>query len=165
MVLIVDFLNLTNGIERLNYDFEGSPHFVRIQSTALEQKRFGQVIADLDYDFLLHLAAGNLCRVHDYSAKKVKTRALYQGLSWIEFYLTRYWKGYYLKECYVKKCNVANYFTEICESLGRVPDNVVYGGRFFGGQIRLVAAESKKTEHDGDYAFYKDILTEGSWKY
>lgn len=74
------FLNLTNGLEFLN-DSQRIGGFVRIQSTACEQKRWWPIILDLDYTFLIHVGLGHAVCVCDASAKKQVPRALYQGIS------------------------------------------------------------------------------------
>lgn len=157
--MIVHFLNLTNGIEAL--PVVRAPHFVRIQSTALEQKRWGAVLADLDYDFLLHVASGAVAVVHDYSARKAAPRSLYQGLPWIEFALHRCWRDETLGVCRVKAHNCARFFAECYEVLpASTLAKLRYARRFdLGGAIRLIGVPNR-TAHDGDDAFYREALLE-----
>ena len=51
------FINLTNGIEALP-TVDGDVSFIRIQSTACEQKRWDFLIQDLDNNFYTWLALG-----------------------------------------------------------------------------------------------------------
>ena len=62
------YYNLTNGLQFKNFNEPYS--FIRIQSTACEQKRWDFIIQDLDNDFLYNLAIGNTCIVYDLSEKK-----------------------------------------------------------------------------------------------
>lgn len=88
------YLNLTNGLEFItaHTDSWGSTlPVVRIQSTACEQKRWDFILQDLDYQFLIDLALGFDVVVIDGSARKSESRAVYQGLVWIKYALTRLW--------------------------------------------------------------------------
>ena len=64
------YLNLTNGIEALEILKPANLRFVRIQSTACEQKRWDFILQDLDYSFLMDIALGENVTVVDYIAKK-----------------------------------------------------------------------------------------------
>jgi hypothetical protein len=73
-----EFINLSSGIAWLESDSPpASPHFIRIRSTACEQKRWSFIIEDLDYAFLMGLASGEPCIVYDASARKAVSRAIY----------------------------------------------------------------------------------------
>lgn len=88
----IDFINLSSGVAWLATD-DGPKDwsFVRIQSTACEQKRWGFIIEDLSYEFLIHAAMGNVCRIWDTSARKKVSRAIYQGLPWVKYAVERVW--------------------------------------------------------------------------
>jgi len=60
----INFLNLSNGTEAIT-EIEAPFSFVRIQSTTLERKDYIKLFLDLDHNFLLHLALGYHCIVHD----------------------------------------------------------------------------------------------------
>lgn len=83
------YYNLTNGLEFEQFIEPYS--FIRIQSTACEQKKWNFIIQDLDNDFLFNVSIGTTCIICDLSEKKEETRALYQGLEWITFVLTKRW--------------------------------------------------------------------------
>lgn len=91
--MVHHYINLFGGIEWL--PAVDSPHpqirFCRIQSTALEQKRFDFVIRDLDHGLLFDLSQGIHCVVYDVSAHKPESRAVYQGLVWVSFVLNYFW--------------------------------------------------------------------------
>lgn len=82
----INYINLTNGIEVLPV-LTDEFKFIRIQSTACEQKLWDRIIQDLDYDFLLNAAIGNECVIYDYGAKKPIPRAIYQGVEFIKYVL------------------------------------------------------------------------------
>ena len=60
------YINLTNGIGLIK-DLPRVDGFLRIQSTACEQKRWWQIIADLDYSFMVDVACGHDCMSYDMS--------------------------------------------------------------------------------------------------
>lgn len=106
--MIKHYYNLTNG---LYYNEINEPYsFIRIQSTACEQKRWDFIIQDLDNDFLLNLAVANTCIIYDLSEKSNETRALWQGIEWIKFVLYRRWFDKQYKPI-VKGMNVSDYFS------------------------------------------------------
>jgi len=89
------YYNLTNGINRIFFPEDivnCSIHFIRIQSTWLEQKRYSEVLEQLDYDFLMKLALGNDCVVYDTSQKDHGiSRACWAGVEWIRYACSRAW--------------------------------------------------------------------------
>jgi len=126
-----NFYNLTNG---LKFNDFLSPHsFIRIQSTACEQRRWDFILQDLDNDFLFNLAIGTECVVYDLSENKNETRALFQGLEWIKFVLYKRW----LDKKYtpiVKGNNCTDYFTWCYECLDkRTKIKIDYFRKFVGG--------------------------------
>lgn len=92
---------------------------VRIQSTWLEQKRWGEVLEDLDYGFLLDYALGANIYVVDCSKRKM-SRALWQGLPWIRYACTRSWTGEELKTV-VRGHVVTEYFHTMYSELDNRP--------------------------------------------
>lgn len=87
--MTVHFLNLTNGLACA--DHAPNPHYTRIQSTALEQKRFAEVLDHAGDDLLMHLALGRHVTIHDVSERPRRTRALWQGVPWVTYALQRAW--------------------------------------------------------------------------
>ena len=85
----MNFINLTNGLKAT--EFLRTYSFIRIQSTACEQKRWEFILNDIDHNFLMNLALGKTCKIYDYSEKKKMTRAMFQGIEWIRFVLNKRW--------------------------------------------------------------------------
>ena len=130
-----NFYNLTNGLE---FGAFLNPYsFIRIQSTACEQRRWDFILQDLDNDFLFNLAIGTECVVYDLSEKKEETRALYQGLEWIKFVLNRRWFGKnYIPIVKGSKC--FDYFTWCYEQLDkRTKIKIDYFNKFTEGNKKL----------------------------
>lgn len=156
---IVKYLNLTNGL--VFYDNRHSYKFVRIQSSLCESKAWDKLIRDLDYNFLLDLAQGKIVYVYDASSKKKMTRALYQGLAFIEYTLNRRWFNRKAKEvkAMVKGNNVSEYFEREYKSLSKdTKKKLDYVKKFLNtNKINLLPICSQ-TKHDGDYKYYKKIL-------
>lgn len=91
---MIDFINLTNGIQCLPLPLGAKePHFIRLQSTWCEQKRWGPILTSVGADLLYHLSAGYSCCVHDRSECPRQTRAIWQGLVWIQFACRMAWGG------------------------------------------------------------------------
>lgn len=155
------FVNLTNGIEAIP-DISYEYSFIRIQSTACEQKRWDFLLQDLDYTFLMSLALGHTCVVYDYGARKNVPRAIYQGLEFIYFALNRRWLGKDIIPV-VRGKNVYQYFDECYRELtDRTLKKLDYFRKFLlTDEIRLVV-KTAATEHDGDYRWYRDVLAEAS---
>ena len=154
----IRYINLTNGVDvipLLDEDY----HFIRIQSTACEQKLWGKILDELDYDLLMNLALGNLCLIYDYSARKETSRALYQGLPWIEFVLNKVWFDRDTKPM-VRNTDVKAYFeTEyslIKES--HTVERLKYFRKFLGTDHIRLSYISSQTSHDGNYTHYREIL-------
>ena len=152
------FINLTNGIETLEKNPLTEYSFIRIQSTACEQKRWDFILQDLDYTFLMALTQGNICYVYDYSNKKDTPRALYQGIPWIEYVLNRIWFNLE-RPVYVKKMNVTNYFEEQYKLLTHpTKKKLKYFKKFLDTDHVHIHPIGGKTEHDGSYEYYSQIL-------
>ena len=161
------FLNLTNGIEAIKQKpdvLQSELHFIRIQSTWCEQKRWKDIILDLDYTFLLACrVAPNVC-VIDYSATKLCPRAIYQGLPWIQYCLNRYWYAIKDEPVFVKNVDCRKYFEEqynklLYEKTAELMfQKLKYFRKFTGTGKVLLLSVSDKTKHDGDYKFYDSIL-------
>lgn len=153
------YLNLTNGIEFFLSRSNADIGFIRIQSTACEQKRWEYILSEIDYDFLMNLVIGNKCIVVDYSAKKNIPRSIYQGLEWIKFVLDRVWfDGKY--KPFVKEYNCEKYFTEQFQKIknGKVINKIKYFKKFIMTDNFNLQVITEKTDHDGDYPFYFNVL-------
>lgn len=147
------FFNLTNGIEWMD-EIDGEKHFIRIQSTACEQKRWRFIIEDLDYTFLMRAAAGYSCIVYDASAKKNTSRAIYQGLEWIKYALSMAWT-YTPTLPIVRGHNCSDYFAEAWREM--TPDatrKLRYVKRFYAGKGIHIEGVCRLTDNDGNYPHY-----------
>ncbi len=150
------FLNLTNGLVALPYKNDG---FIRIQSTACEQKRWDFILQDLDNNFLMQLAIGESVIVVDGGMKP--PRAIWQGLEWVRYALTRLW---YDEEIELNKGRIQSsllYFRERCDMLEtRTLKKLEYFKRFATtGRVGLLGIW-EKTDRDGDYAYWSNIARE-----
>jgi hypothetical protein len=152
------YLNLSNGIEYLeNARYYDS--FIRIQSTALEQKRWDFVIQELDYNFLIDCVTGKSIIVVDFSAKRNISRALWQGVPFIEYVLNKYVLGVEDAQCFFKKHNATKYIDEVISKFEkRTLKKLDYLKKFATTERVVIDFIGDRTEHDGDYGYYKDIL-------
>lgn len=155
------YLNLTNGIEFLEISYSlGFNCFIRIQSTACEQKRWDFILQELDYNFLMNLALGKDVLVIDFSAKKEQTRAIYQGLEFIKYVLNKYWLNKEYTPC-VRGFNCKEYFEGVYNKLDkRTLKKLDYFKKFLNTSDIKLEGLCFKTEHDGDYKYYSNLLME-----
>jgi hypothetical protein len=153
------YLNLTNGIEYILLHKQNNYSFIRIQSTACEQKRWEYILQELDYTFLMDLAVGNRCVVIDYSARKEVPRSIYQGLEWIKFVLSRVWFGADYTPL-VRGNNCFVYFDEQYKAIRQTNtiNKLKYFRKFLLCNKITIDVISQKTDLDGDYLAYKTIL-------
>ena len=151
------FINLTNGIQAIQ-DYRLTDYrFIRIQSTACEQKRWEEILNTLSDDFMIFAALGNHCVVYDYGANKTIPRAVWQGLEWIKFALLNRWHDItYLPQGRAKSCGA--YFTEIFASLDKkTKARLDYFGKYVSGPLQI-SAKTAATDKDSNYSWYVDVL-------
>lgn len=150
------YLNLTNGIEYIPN--VNSFNFIRIQSTACEQKRWDFILQELDYNFLMDLALGEEVIVVDYGANKEVPRACYQGLEWVKFALNKCWFGKEEKAV-VRGYDSTNYFRECYAKLDkRTLKKLEYFKKFLMTNKLHLECQTSSTDKDGSYEYYKEIL-------
>lgn len=162
-----NYINLTNGVEAIpmlkfwNEDYR----FIRIQSTICEQKNWDRLIQDLDYDFLMNLALGHKCVVYDFGARKPVPRAVYQGLEFVKYVLSRRW----LDQEYItnvnrsknqeKKNNCNDYFYRCYQRLeDRTKKKLDYFLPYVIAKEINLECVTDCTQHDNDKEFYREIL-------
>lgn len=154
------FINLTNGIEAIA-DYGLDPHkvrFIRIQSTACEQKRWGDIIMQLSDDFLISAALGYHCVVYDYGANKGVPRAIWQGLEWIKYALWRRWYGQQYRPT-GRAITMEPYFAERYRELSpRVKARLDYFKSYCASHLPQISAITESTTYDGDKAYYVEAL-------
>ena len=158
------YLNLTNGIEFLENDFFKNKeyNFVRIQSTSCEQHLWDKLIQELDYNFLLDIALGYNVIVCDTSAHKSISRAIYQGLKFIEYALNRIWLKQDI-DIYVNNINCKKYFAKCLSELSNTSlKKIKYVRKFLNTDKINLSGKSFNTIHDGDYEYYKKTLIENT---
>jgi hypothetical protein len=153
------YLNLTNGIEYLPFTYNKEYSYLRIQSTACEQKRWEFILQDLDYDLLMNLAIGNVCVIIDYSARKAIPRSIYQGVEWIKYVLSRVW----LNKEYIPSVrghDCTEYFNQQYASIRgtNTLNKIKYFRKFLACDSINIETVSNTTRFDGDYLLYKKIL-------
>lgn len=156
---VVKYLNLTNGLEYLKEikDYK----IVRIQSTICEAKNWDKLIQDLDYNFLMDLAQGNKIEIYDTSSKKRISRALFQGVEFIKYALNRRWFDNENAQAMVKEQNVTTYFKYEYERLSKnAKSKLDYIKKFLNANEVNIETFCRKTEHDGDYIYFKELLNE-----
>ncbi len=154
------FINIANGIEWLK-DFPlQDVSFVRIQSTACEQKRWDFVLQDLDHNLLIHLALGYRCIILDASKKGI-SRAVWQGIEWVRYALNRAWFGREIN-AWVKSNNVTEYFRNEYNKLDKkVKAKLKYYKKFLLADYPEIYGISIHTDMDGKYNYFRNILKKG----
>lgn len=155
----VNFINLSSGLAWLNTPiFPTDYRLVRIPSTACEQKRWSFIIEDLSYDFLIHAAMGDTCRVWDTSARKQVSRAIYQGLPWIQYAAERRWfdkSGPAL----VKRHNAQEYFDQCYRQLSdRAKGKLDYAAKYLAGDPIRFDSRCIQSCLDGKYSELSAML-------
>lgn len=159
--MVKAYINLTNGIEAFehaSYDFYDG--FIRIQSTACEQKRWDFLLQELDTNFLMDIALGNSVRVLDFGASKNTSRAVYQGIEFIKFVLNKHWLGI-TNKAFVRGTDSTNYFEEAYRKLSkRTLRKLDYFKKFVKTKEIDLVGFSASTNHDGDYNYYVNLLWE-----
>ena len=160
----VYYLNLTNGLEALENFYFSNLDFIRIQSTKLEQHLLEDVLMDLDYDFLMHLALGYRVRIYDFSIKKT-SRAMWQGVKWIEYVLNKIWFNRKIK---IER-GMHIYFEEKYKELSKkARKKIKYFRKFLKTDHLDIGVICEATQFDGDYDYYSSVLDkwlEGSISY
>lgn len=140
----VHFVNLSNGLG-CGHQPE-RPHFLRIQSTWCEQKRWEDVLMTVGPDLLYHLATnGEQLIVHDKSEKDRLTRALWQGMKWVVYACERAW-GLEPESVIMRGGhNATGYFEGAYDSLSeRTVNYLKYFGKYHdnGGPLRWMPCEA-----------------------
>lgn len=152
------YLNLTNGIEALEKERFKDANFIRIQSTACEQKRWDFILQELDYTFLMDIALGNSVYVIDFGANKEVPRALYQGVEFIKYVLNRRWLNTVIQPT-VRGNDCAKYFDECYRNLDkRTLKKIDYFRKFVKTKELGIFRVSTSTDKDGNYEYYRDLL-------
>jgi len=154
------FINLTNGIQAIE-DYELTDvRFIRIQSTACEQKRWEDILMHLSDDFMISAALGHRCVVYDYGANKSVPRAIWQGLEWVKFGLWRAWWGRPYRPI-GRAITMEPYFAEQYRKLSpRARARLAYFARYCRPEEQplLISSITGPTVRDGDKTYYVGLL-------
>ena len=170
------YINLTNGLEFLKFPltrelfllqhrYSSDPKtyfnglrdvaFVRIQSTWCEQKRYGDIINALSDDLLMNLAIGNECYIFDASRRKRGSRALWQGVNFIRDALMFFLFGKTRKHPNGMHVDFENRIKSLNKN---AVNKLKYYKKFLITSEIALNAVCAKTEHDGDYEYFKSIV-------
>lgn len=170
------FVNLTNGILAIpELDQAGIPYeFIRIQSTTLENKNWIKLFTDLDHNFLINLALGNMCIVYDYGTNRPYSKTIYMGLEIIRYILNRYWYNYddlearrYTRNGKSFVNGMRGYYNEIYEKLFiydstkekiALKNKLKYYKRFLNDNTINLEGRSESTDKDGNYEYMSNLL-------
>ena len=157
--MTIHYINLSNGVDLLRDFPDVDYRFVRIQSTACEQKRWDFILHDLDYDLLLNLAIGNTCVIHDGNAKGTP-RALWQGVEWVRYALSRKWLGLSPKAA-ARGNDCSGYFDTAYRKRISKPTSTkleYFRKLLLTDEIRLETS-GFITTNDGQYGHFRDVLS------
>lgn len=124
----VHYANLTNGVLCAP---EGS-RYCRIPSTWCEQKQWGKVLYGAGPDLLAMLAVGRPVVVHDQSERRRRTRAQWQGLSWLRYATARAWGITPWREFSRGGVDVTHYWERQYDLLGDTDRRWL---EYFGGSV------------------------------
>lgn len=151
------FLNLTNGLEALDRYSFNEINVIRIQSTKLERGLYEDVIMDLDYDFLLHLALGFRCVVYDFTrrGKNKKSRAMWQGIEWIKYVLNRIW---FDQEITCEHGMHLHFQKMYCQLKKKTKAKIKYFRKFLKTDRLTIEIVCDLTENDGKYCYFSELL-------
>lgn len=157
----VIFLNLTNGLQYLDLNLVYSPYyFVRIQSTACEQKRWDFILQELDHTFLFHLALGSHCSVWD-AGHQGMSRALWQGIPWVVYAANKHWYNVETRAI-CRGIDCTDYFRRMYATISRRTRKKLYYHRQFAcGKPVSIERASVATQHDGNYLHWADVAKRG----
>jgi hypothetical protein len=139
-VTSIHFINLSNGLACADRP-EGDVHFLRLQSTWCEQKRWADVLATIGPDFLFHLATNDVLIIHDRSERPRLTRALWQGVPWVRYACQRAW-GLPVERALVRGgVDVSTYFEKQYVAIApRLVRQIAYFGKYVGEGLATTLA-------------------------
>lgn len=163
------FLNLTNGIEFLKTNPQ-SYSFLRLRSTDIERKNWYNLFYQLDFNFLMHVAAGSDCVFVDYGTLRKNSKTVYYGIPLVKYVLNRFWYDVETTPFRYTRSDFrelpANEFSDIYEDLfvnnqnsikGLLKLKLNYFKPYLSGTINLTSL-GIETKMDGRKDFYKSCL-------
>lgn len=148
------FINLSSGLDWMP-EFAGRPDlaFIRVQSTWCEQKRWDDLLRDIDANLLMHLALGYECVIVDASAKREVSRALWQGMELLRYCLAAAWGVPYDPPATRGLDNgMANYFHEVWMELDtKTKRRLRYFRTYLHTDDIQLTHVCRRTDKDGKY--------------
>lgn len=123
----MDIINLSNGLACEGHCHE--PTFTRIQSTALEQKRWEAVIHGAGPDFFYRLAVARELIFHDQSERPRLTRAYWQGIPFLRHVFNHCMDLPEVPALMRGGCNVNSYFNDVI--LYQLSDSILKEVKYF----------------------------------
>ena len=125
----VHFLNLSRGaLCPCGRGNRPDVRYVRIQSTACEQKRWGPLLDTLGAGLLMPLARGSTCVVHDCSERERVPRSIWQGVEWIRWVCEAVWNRRHTDSIVRGGHNAKGYWAA---ELLKLPDTTVNMLRYY----------------------------------
>jgi len=153
------YVNLTCGLEayeelvKRGYD----PHYLYMQSSLLERKKFKKFYEGIDADLLMNLALGHYCVIYDFSAKKKMSRALKQGVGFLRYCIDRNWFG---RDEILFDKGMETYFRQVYNGFDKKDrKKLKYFRRFVNCEDIRLACVCSRTDHDSDWEYYTKIFT------
>lgn len=158
---VINFINLTNGIQAIS-DYQLTDYqFIRIQSSICESQNWERLIEQIDTNLLMHLALGDCCIIYDYSANKKVSRALYQGIAFLEFILERRW--FNRNSPMIIRHMICNdtYYEDAYQKIRRnklIKKKLDYFKKFLNiGNLNIII-KCDYTKYDSKYDKYKEMI-------
>ncbi len=154
----MNFINLTNGIEKIS-DLD-SWSVVRIRSTTIERENWELLFSDLDHNLLFWLARGVRCHVYDFGTRHKTNKTIGFGIPLIKGVIGKVWFN-------IPLANKVHQ-TVYDELIGRpqtfaainVKRKLSYYKNLLASDDVHLFGHSEATEHDGDFVFYRQKLAE-----
>ena len=148
------FINLSSGLDWMP-EFAGRSDvsFIRVQSTWCEQKRWDDLLRDIDSNLLMHLALGYECIIYDASAKRDMSRALWQGIEMLRYCLSAAWGLPYDPPSNMRGIeHAASYFHDVWSSLDtHTKRKLRYFSKFLHTDELKLRQVCRRTNLDGRY--------------
>jgi len=169
---IKHFVNLTNGLEFIHQ----LPHyeFIRIQSSTIEQKNWFKLFSDLDNNFLMNLVIGNKCIVYDCGTNRKMSKTIYLGVPMINYVLSKFFDlelppAIRYSRTGLEQFNETTFYNSIYDNLFNhncrneklsLKHKLKYYKKFINCTKIKLTGISVATTHDGDYAYYSNLLNQ-----
>lgn len=155
------FINLTNGIEAIEeYNLDiNSVHFLRIQSSHVEEHKWELILNQLDHNFIISLALGYNCVVYDYGAQCDFSKAIYFGLEWVRYFLNRRWFNQIIRPK-IKDKFVDEYFeAEYGKISKKTKKRIDYYKSYLITDNIYLEGITKSTNNDNNIEYYRSIIS------